>query len=329
MAKVYTATPGCGVEFSTASEAEFGWRLSPDYDWFDSTCIAVIGKDGSLLFFQGLIANIRPMYVHQPAFHVKYVSAEGACTQYSQKFDTSQLELSDDGTSVKVCGISFKRTASDNGYHIVIDDPTMKDIKGELTCIGCDSKPFKFGEDGKIAYNDAKTNFTTMHYICPRASVTGVLNIKEKEIKIDGWGFMNHYNQNMKHHYICTKRQHIKFHSPEVSLCMQSIVTPKSHGKVRITHGMFVYENKLTAITIDNNIVIKETLYDPVSYYDIPTNNEYYWKGKTHSGEPFEAEIKLIPTNLVDKYDILGHLPWAIRMIIKKLLLLDLIIING
>jgi len=183
--------------------------------------------------------------------------------------------------------------------------------------IGCEGAPFKYGEDGKISFNPEKTKFAALYYGAPRAIVTGKLLIKGKEVIIDGWGFITHYRQNMKPHLVAVKWHHCKFHSEDVSLIMSYVMVPKSHGKATVTHGSFIYKDKVTAITLENEIIVPSSQYDKDTYYEFPTKVEFYWRGKTHSGEPFKAEIKIVPANLLDKVDILGHLPWAIRMIIK------------
>lgn len=51
-------------------------------------------QDGALVFFQCMLANLKPMYTHQPGVHVKYVFPDGKMVHFSHKFETKNLELS-------------------------------------------------------------------------------------------------------------------------------------------------------------------------------------------------------------------------------------------
>jgi len=238
-------------------------------------------------------------------------------THHSEKFETKNLTLSDERATIQISGVTFKRDASKNAYIITIDDKALKDIKGEITLVGCEGGSYKYGEDGKIGFTADKSKFAALYYATPRATVTGKLLVKGKDVIIDGWGFVTHYRQNLKPHLVAVKWHHCKFHSDEVSLILSHLMVPKSHGKAKVFQGSFVYKNKITAITLENDIIVATSQYDKETYYEYPTRVEFHWKGKTLDGENFSAEISVVPTNLLDKIDILGHLPWAIRMIIK------------
>lgn len=65
---------------------------------------------------------------------------------------------SDGNTSVKVCGIQFKRDAATNSYKCQFDEKDCK-IKGELHFNGNGVEGVKFADDGRICFNAEKTDF--------------------------------------------------------------------------------------------------------------------------------------------------------------------------
>lgn len=62
---------------------------------FHDTCsLTPPSQDGALVFFQCMLANVKPMYTHQPGVHVKYVYPDGKMVHFSHKFETKELQLS-------------------------------------------------------------------------------------------------------------------------------------------------------------------------------------------------------------------------------------------
>jgi len=97
MAEIFTARAGDAITHSPASELDLGWLMETEGDWFESNSYIIVGKDGSLLFIQGLLGSVKPMYTLQPGVHVKYVDPSGKATHHSEKFETKHLNLSDEG----------------------------------------------------------------------------------------------------------------------------------------------------------------------------------------------------------------------------------------
>ena len=60
-------------------------------------------QDGALVFFQCMLANVKPMYTHQPGVHVKYVYPDGKMVHFSHKFETKELQLSYASRVMIVC----------------------------------------------------------------------------------------------------------------------------------------------------------------------------------------------------------------------------------
>jgi hypothetical protein len=301
------------------TEEDLAWRLDDHPDWFNSTSFITVCKDGGLLFISTLLANLKPMYTHQPGVHVKYVPpppATGKNVHFSQKFDTKSLVLSPGNTSFSIGGIVVTRDVPTNSYKIILGDKDCP-IKGELTFAANGQTGIKYGEDGKVAFAADRSEYEQLFFTIPRAEAKGAITVEGKPVAIDGYGFVSHYRQNMKAHKVALRWQLIKFHSDSVTLNQNLLVTPRTWNMQRVSNGMFVHEGKLRAVTMDNDIRYPTTKYDDDTGYDAPTAAEFMWKGKTLDGEAFEAKISLQPTRLIDKMDILGHLPWAIRMILK------------
>jgi hypothetical protein len=296
-------------------ESDLQIVLRDDTDLYDSTSFVITGKDNSLIFIQAIMANMRPMYSHQVGIHIKYVNPAGKATFFSQKYDNSKWSFEDN--VITIGGFKIVRNPQANSYHITVDDKDCKQIKGELQVESNEGGGVKFGDDGKTAFTEDRSAYSSMFYAIPRATITGELTVKGEKVAVDAFGFVSHFVQNMKPHKAGLKWSMMKFHSEELSLVSDLLLTPKQYGKEQVSHGLFVFKNKLTAVTVDNKITYPTTQYDRDTGYDAPTSAEYSWHGKTLDGQDFTAVIKLTPTNLIDKVDILGHLPWAIRMVIK------------
>ncbi|KAL6056224.1 putative cell survival pathways protein [Balamuthia mandrillaris] len=299
------------------TEGDVATVLAEDSDYFDSTSFVITCKDGALIFLQFVLANLKPMYTHQIGVHIKYVDPAGKCTVYSNKYDKKSFSLTDDNTTIHIGGFKIIRQASENGYTIEVDDKQCKKIKGELHVASNEGGGVKFGDDGKTSFSEDRSEFSAMFYTIPRATVTGTLVVDGQEVTVDAHGFVSHFTQNMKPHRVALKWSLMKFHSDDITLNQNLLLTPKHYNKTVVSHGICVLDNKLLAVTMDNDIVYPTSEYDKDTGYNVPTSAVYTWKGKTLDGEPFSAKIELTPSNLIDKVDILGHLPWAIRMIIK------------
>jgi len=302
--------------YRNPNEDDVAWRLDDHPDWFNSTSLITVCKDGSLLFFAAMLANLKPMYTHQPGVHVKYVPIEGKNTHFSQKFDTKSLRLSNNNTSFSIGGFEITRDAAANSYRLVMNDNDSP-IKGEVTFTSEGRPGIKFGDDGKVSFNPERTDYEQLYFTIPRAIVKGQIAVNGKPFNIDGWGFASHYRQNMKPHKVALRWQLMKFHSEEVTLNQNLLVTPKQYGMARVSNGMFIFRGKVCAVTMDNDIVYPTSSYDKETGYDAPTSADFTWRGKALDGRPFTARISIVPTRLIDKIDILGHLPWALRIILK------------
>lgn len=64
----------------------------------------------------------------------------------------------DNNTSVKICGVSFKRDAANNSYQCKFEESDCK-IKGTLHFDGRGVEGIKFNDDGKIFFNAEKTDY--------------------------------------------------------------------------------------------------------------------------------------------------------------------------
>jgi hypothetical protein len=296
-------------------ESDLQIIMREDADLYDSTSFVITCKDNSLIFIQAILANLRPMYSNQVGIHIKYVNPSGKFTDFSHKYGDKQWSFEDG--KITIGGFQFVRNAEANSYHITIKDSECKHIEGELFVESNEGGGVKFGDDGKTAFSEDRSVYSSMFYAIPRATVTGRLIVKGETINVEANAFVSHFVQNMKPHRAALKWSMMKFHADELSLISDLLLTPKNYGKQEVSHGIFVYKNKLTAVTVDNNITYPSTQYDKETGYEAPTTAEYVWRGKTLDGEDFQAVIKLTPTNLIGKVDILGHLPWALRMVIK------------
>ena len=84
--------------------------------------------------------------------------------------------------------------------------------------------------------------------------------------------------------------------------------------------GSFVKDGKTIAVTSDSRMVQSKLKYDEFSGYNIPTEFQSSWLGKTVV-DGVEKDVKIEMTtelkNSVAKIDILAELPYVLKVIIQ------------
>ena len=101
---------------------------------------------------------------------------------------------------------------------------------------------------------------------------------------------------------------------------MALLTCPKAMNYYQISHGYYVEKDVLEAATMDNAVEVPESSYDRDTGYNQPLSSKWSWRGKTKDGKDFLAEVDVPNKRLLDKVDVLGTLPWVIRIVIKAFL---------
>jgi len=273
---------------------------------------------------QCVLANIMGVYTHQPGFHIKFIDKQGKMTLHTEKFSTSEFKLTDDGASMSMQNdnntfIYRKHEDGSKTYHVRIQHSSSP-LKCDVTFFQpVIQEPLMFG-DGFVYFSEDKKSLFKMTYTMPRATVSGTVLKGKESINFEGWGFVSHFGHNIQPHRYSLKWQLFKLHTPEISLVMALLTCPKAMNYYQISHGYYVQDNELVAATMDNHVDVPESSYDRDTGYNQPHSSKWTWKGKTKDGKDFVAEVSIPHKRLLDKVDILGTLPWVIRIIIKAFL---------
>jgi hypothetical protein len=262
------------------------------------------------------LANVKPIYSHQPGVYVKYAPPVGRNVVFTRRFDKKALLLQPGNTSFSIAGIDVRRDVANNSYKVTLAAKECP-IKGELSFSAEGLEGVKYGDDGKVSFNAERTDYEQHFCAIPRAVVKGAITVDGLPMQIQGYGVVTHYRQHMKPHKVALRWHFMKFHSDTVTLNLDVLVTAQQWNMTRVSHGIFVLDGRLKAVTMENDIRYPFTKRDVDTACDIPTAAEFTWRGKTLQGESFEATIALQPNHLIEKLDILSTLPWAIRLLLK------------
>jgi len=178
--------------------------------------------------------------------------------------------------------------------------------------------------------------------------VTGKAVIDGKEFLLDGPGFVSKSLTNVSPHKIATRIEHCKLITPDVTLALCKIHTPKACDNVTYTWGFLVENGEvacatttadgaifslslsfvsfvscffssslhlLTRIIGISAVWLEKGELDPETKYVVPTKVQFKWEGKTRSGKDFKAEVlvNVKKENLMCRFDLLGHIPTVFR----------------
>jgi len=181
----------------------------------------------------------------------------------------------------------------------------------------------------------------------PRAKVIGKAVIAGVEYCLDGFGFVSKNVSNFSPHKLARTFHHCKFVTPELTLAMCKIETPKAFDSACYSWGFLVDEGRLVAATTRNDgrpppstffsfpfvffflslshtphhtlsftaVWLQPGVLDPETKYVTPTKVQFKWEGTAADGRPFSAEVvvDVKRENLLCRFDVLGHIPAIFR----------------
>lgn len=298
------------------STADVAFQMLEDGDYLDSLNMAVFPDDGSVLFMQAVVSNLG-FSSHAPAVHIKYFEPGGTKLFYGKDYKPEELKLSQDRASIEIGPCRYQYQEDTRGYkvHAVSHPGADRAIEVDLQIVP-DSMGFK-AQDGKIYMGAEREDWFYEAFPMPRGRISGWVSVDGKRKEIKGNGFVSRTVQNLKPHLLGTTWHIVKIQNAEATLNMTSFLTPEEFGRQRSIVGSFSRDGKTVAVILDGSVEAVDPVLDPETDYAYPRELVYRWKGSTVDGRPFSAEARFAPDRIIDKFDVLAHLPWILRVIIK------------
>lgn len=268
--------------------------------------------DGGFTFVQivystmGLSASVQ--------VSARYYGCDGVKKSKSLSLSSSSFQLSEDKLSVNCENISVNFIKG-TGYTIKLDmgSELSYDFKFEPT------DGFVKTNSGKFQWLDDEAGGYVTSVFCPMAIVTGTITVDGKNSSVDGSGFYVNAFQ-MKPQCV-GKWNFVNIHSEKNALMLYEFEMPGGYEyKLDIvSQGFLVRNGKTIAVTTDNRSIQLKKEYDAFSGYQIPNEFSIRWSGKTTDGSDKDVniELALVPSNQIDKIDVLSELPWVLRTIIQ------------
>lgn len=320
--------PGKGdTEFARpCQEEDFDVVLTTASDFSESFTFIVFGKEGDILQIGIIIANI-PTKTQEPGLNLKYFDPSGKMTHFTQKYNRKDIEVFDDNKSLAIGQNKMIYNKENNTYHVELGDKYNKEIVVQMDFTppegekGFENGSIKFSEDGNMYFGEDKKNYVSVFYTqpCGRAKGRAVVNGKEIVFE-DSMTFLSTFRQNFQAHKWCRRWHLLKFHDFEKNSCVNCnyLICPTNWDRHGISHSSLILNGKLVGAAVDTELQIYDEILDPDSKYKWPAHYKYIINGyMLEDSRPYKVEIELKSTNLYHKMDILGYLPWVIRMIIK------------
>lgn len=315
---------------TSISGEDICFRLAKDSVATEGNNFLIFGDNGTFAFINLMLVNAM-MKKHQLGLTVKVYDEKFNCKTISRHYDgKDDMKLTNERLNAEFAGnsVTFTENGNERVYKLVFrEDKPVKDgpkIAGEwlnITLTG-DGNPFKLG-DGKIYYGKDKEDYAYLAFGMPRAKVTGTIKIDEVTYTLDGNGFVTKNFSNMYPHKIANSFNHCKLITPELSLAMCIVETPKAYGKEKYSWGFYIDSGEVRCVTTQNTATwLEDGILDPETKYVVPKKVKFQWQGKTSDDKDFSAEIitEIKKENLLCRFDVLQHVPSIFRMIVEKLI---------
>jgi hypothetical protein len=297
-------------------EQDIAFVLGDSSFWLESLTFLVFSNDGAFTNITWAVASL-PFSKHNTLLTIKHWH-EGKEWTFQSKYDlTEDVQWQDelrtsaemnDGSHVKYDHSS--KTFSIKMVHKDADKPF--EFVFTTTC----GDGIKLGADGSYFYDTEKTLFWKFAWY-PRCDVQASGLGRD----LSGTGFVGRTITNVPLYNLSTRAAHLKLNTGTHTLTMLSITTPKAWGHAQIQVGAFIEGDKIVAVTTDNSVdVEQEAELDSFSGYSPPASYKFVWRGSTVDGEPFYAELPIVPQKLLACVDVLANLPAVVRWVVQKLI---------
>ncbi|GAA6060692.1 hypothetical protein JCM10212_005074 [Sporobolomyces blumeae] len=217
--------------------------------------------------------------------------------------------------------------------------------KGGFTYFGqLSGKPTPAGDAPDTA---AGHDGYAVHRFWPRCKVSGIMRIGNDVTDVEGSrGIFIHAIQGMRPNLLASKWNFANFQSLEddgVSLVMMEFTTPAAYGSKVVNVGAVVVGDKLVSVTAGGSGVVggssathEQPIKDKETGYDAPSAIKFVWEGASLEGEG--SDLQAVPggkvhavlhedlvtdadkyetRGLVEKVDVLGHIPYLVRKFVN------------
>ncbi|KAI8984771.1 oxidative stress survival, Svf1-like protein [Mycotypha africana] len=311
-----------GQAYTALDEHDLEWTLASGSST-ENQVFYVTTPKGGFAFVQLIHSNIG-LWNPTISFTCKFYDPETNTSVFKNINMSNKFELSKDKKSVKTDFFNIQLDTAQRIYKVNITHPELV-VSLDFECI---DKGFKVGE-GKTYLGGDRSSAAgfVSHKFWPRAAAKGTFIIDQKIFEVEGQGMFIHAIQGMQPHLIASNWNFANFQSTNgCSIGMMQFQTTKQYGSVNINQGSLVLNDKLVCVSIENHVELSDKKKDPDTEYDIPQLVEFTWKGKTikadESDTPKDVAItmKVHPSNLIDKIDVLAEIPYFIRKLVQSLI---------
>ncbi|KAI9339631.1 oxidative stress survival, Svf1-like protein [Obelidium mucronatum] len=173
--------------------------------------------------------------------------------------------------------------------------------------------------DGKSMFGAFEVDGYVEAQFIPKAKVQGTVTFKGAKYEAKGSGQFVKAIQCKPQ--TLAKWNFFNLQNAKDALMLYEYDKPKSSpSDIKcVSIGAIVRNGQTIAVTTSNRAVhVQKQLDEDFSGYEVPSQLFLTWNGKTKdSGEDVHVEVSLVPTNLVDKIDVLAELPFLLRKLIQ------------
>lgn len=322
--------------YTSLHPSQFSWSLKngtgSSGGWITETqTFYALSNTGELVYLQLAYSNLSWPAQTICQITARYFNREGTNRFGTWTVPASRLRLDAVRTSCSARSTSFSQKEPLDGnvasfrvqHGCDSDEPIILDLDFKGV-----SQPFAI-HDGCIHFGrDRMDGYIQLKFI-PAARVTGSVRLDDgSQRSFDGWGFIVRQFQGLKPYlsasrwnlfYFCTgdrlSKNSVSFQN--TSLFMLQLITPEPYDRIAYNIGCIWREDRLLAVSIDNQISEVSPVLDLQSKYTIPRAFQYRWKGVTFEGEPFQASCQCETRTVVTKECVLDSLPFVLRKVIE------------
>ena len=314
---------------------EFKWSMAGSSWITEAQNFYVVGRDGSLVFFQIGYSNLG----YTPSIHYLFVCRWPSTTcqlsaRYfnplkninvfeSQSISAMRMKMSSDYTTVhaKKSGIEHVHVMGDLGLIKLRFD---EDPLGVQLNLRPECQPFQVS-DGNIHFGqDMSDGFINMKFI-PTAHATGWTQVGDGEKDpFEGHALVIHQFQGVRPH-LSASRWNLAYFVGDTQrsgmtpscLFMIQLKTPDSYDDATINYGAIHHKHDSLAVSVSNEIIHGESPIDEESGFPIPTLITYKWHGVTFSDKKFTAVCEATPKVQCARICLLDNVPYVLRKVVE------------
>lgn len=182
----------------------------------------------------------------------------------------------------------------------------------------------RFG-DGNLTFGDenASDGYIQMVFV-PGLRAQGILTIDGQPRDFTAVGMGLHQIQGIRPNQVATRWNTFLFISDAhpttgyfTILFLIQISTPSSYGGEAVNYGIVHRNDRLLALSWDNQLQTFSPAIDTRSGYYLPQELDLHWQGHTADGVAFTADCHIHPHTLIDRINLLDLLPFVARKIVQ------------